>query len=114
MDRCYQGLACLVAETQAMYETKGVLEAQPYGSPAVDIVGLPTQYKPIIPHPPIPEEPKLPIGLPWPKPEKDWPELPIILPGKGMPFPPPMMPDLPDGIEIKLPGGAPAYPVYMR
>ena len=68
MEKCHQGLASLVAETQAMYETKGILEAQPYGSPAVEIVGLPTPYRR-----PLRPGPCLPDGLP---------ERPLILPGR--------------------------------
>ena len=78
MEKCYQGLACLVAEAQAMYETKGILEAQPYGSPAVEIVGLPTPYRR-----PLRPGPCLPDGLP---------ERPLILPG----------PMWPDGLPVAV------------
>lgn len=88
METSYQGLASLVVEAQAMYETKGILEAQPYGSPAVEILGLPTPYRRphIRPDPCLPgRSPKLPMIFPWPKPEKEGPEVPLILPGPEWP-----------------------------
>ena len=78
MDTRYQWLAYLGVEAQAMYETKGILEAQPHGSPAVEIVGLPTPYRR-----PLRPGPCLPDGLP---------ERPLILPG----------PMWPDGLPVAV------------